>query len=212
MFRHLTILSRFDIHNYVRALHDAVLARFKYPVQTVCRAFPSREAAERFVARLHKADPTASAHMARFQLPREAGPEMIKWAAFSVVLFQESHEEVAFEFWEWFGDGISSRHAEFCVSLFSFMNSDSDRSEYQTVGPASHDPSAITIPEWIDFHTQDKMSIRSRFASSATSADPALKPAGIDDVFLYATGMAAISAIARTLARTSEDSRAVVYG
>lgn len=150
--------------------------------------------------------------MAQFQLPREAGPEMAKWAAFSVVLFQESHEEAAFEFWEWFGDGISSRHAEFCVSLLSFMDSDSDRSGYQTVGPASHDPSSIPIPEWIDVHAQDKMDIRSRLASSATSADPALKPPGNDDVFLYATGMAAISAIARALARTSEDSGAVVYG
>lgn len=196
----------------MKKLHDAVLARFKYPAQTVCRAFPSREAAERFVARLQKEDSTAPAHLARFQLPHEANPEMAKWAAFSVVLFQESHEEVAFEFWEWFGDGISSRHAEFCVSLFSFMNSDSDRSEYQTVGPASHDPGAMTIPGWIDFSTQDKMDIKSRLASSATSADPALKPARGDDVFLFATGMAAISAIARALARTSEDSAAVVYG
>lgn len=150
--------------------------------------------------------------MARFQLPREAGPEMSKWAAFSVVLFHESHEEVAFEFWEWFGDGISSRHAEFCVSLFSFMISDSDSSEYQTVGPASYDLSAMTIPGWIYSYTQDKMDIKSRLASSAKSADPALKSAGNDDVFLYATGMAAISAIARALAQASEDSSAVVYG
>ncbi|KAF3387527.1 hypothetical protein F1880_001518 [Penicillium rolfsii] len=137
---------------------------------------------------------------------------MAKWAAFSVVLFHESHEEVAFEFWEWFGDGISSRHAEFCVSLFSFLNSDSDRSEYQNLGPASYHPSAMTTPEWFESYAQNKIGIKSRLTSSARSADSALKAVCNDDVFLYATGMVAISAIARALARTSEDSAAMVYG
>lgn len=196
----------------MRELHDAVLTRFEHPVQTVCRAFPSPEATERFISRLQREDPTVSVQTARFHLPHEAAPEIAKWAAFSVVLFHESHEEVAFEFWEWFGDGISSKHAEFCVSLFSFMNSNSDQSEYRTVGPASHDLNVMTLPEWIDSSTKDKMDIKSRLASSSTSADPVLKPIENDDVFLYATGMAAISAIAHSLARTSSDSGAVVYG
>ncbi|RHZ63463.1 uncharacterized protein CDV56_108975 [Aspergillus thermomutatus] len=207
-----TSYPRFDIHKCVRELHDAVLARFKHPAHTVCRAFPSPEAAERFVSRLQREDPILSVHTARFHLPHDAVPELAKWAAFSVVLFNESLEEVAFEFWEWFGDGISSRHAEFCLTQFSFLNTGSDQPEYQTVGQDSHDLSAMNLPEWIDSSTKDKMDIKSRLASSATSADPALKPMGNDDVLLYATGMAAISAIARALARTSDDSGAVVYG
>ncbi|KAH8696537.1 cystathionine beta-lyase [Talaromyces proteolyticus] len=207
-----TSYPRFDVHNRVKELHDAVLARFKHPTQTVCRAFPSSEAAERFISRLKRADPSFPVHTARFHLPSDAAPDMAKWAAFSVVLFHESLEGVAYEFWEWFGDGISSRHAEFCLYQFLFLNSESDQSEYWTVGPESHNLSAMTLSEWIDNATSYKTAIKSRLISSARSADPAIKPIGNGDVFLCATGMAAISVIARTLARTSEDSGAVVYG
>ncbi|QKX54315.1 uncharacterized protein TRUGW13939_01401 [Talaromyces rugulosus] len=202
----------FDIHSRIRDLHDAVLARFKHPAQTICRAFPSPEAVERFVSRLRRADPKLPVHTARFHLPCDAAPEMAKWAAFSVVLFHESLEEVAFEFWEWFGDGISSRHAEFCLSQLLFLNSDSDWSEYRTLGHHSHGLSAMALPDWIDTATSAKMAVKSRLASSAKSAYPDMKPIGDDDVLLYSTGMAAISVIARTLARSSEDSGAVVYG
>lgn len=193
-------------------MHDAVLARYKNPAHTVCRAFPSSEAAERFVLRLQREDPALSVHTARFHLSGDADPEMAKWSAFSAVLFHESFEEVAFEFWEWFGDGISSRHAEFCFSQFTVLNSESDQPKYRTISPDSHDLSAMTLPEWIDTAKEDKMTIKSRLASSASSADSAMKPIGADDVFLFATGMAAISFVARTLALTSEDSGAVVYG
>lgn len=196
----------------MKELQNAVLARFNNPTHTICRAFPSSEAAKRFVLRLRREDPTLCVQTARFYLPDDAPPEMSKWTAFSVVLFHESLEEAAFEFWEWFGDGISSRHAEFSFSQFTLLNSQSDYPEYQSVGPDSSECRAMTLPDWIKTSTPDKMAIKSRLASSASSADSGLKHVGKDDVLLFATGMAAISFIGRTLAGTYEDSGAVVYG
>ncbi|KAJ5095318.1 hypothetical protein NUU61_004674 [Penicillium alfredii] len=91
------------------------------------------------------------------------------------------------------------------------MDSECEDPQFCTAGPRS-DLNGMTLPDWVDSATKEKFEIRSRLAVLARSAQFNQKPLRPEDVFLYPTGMAAISAVARSLAQSEEDSGAVVYG
>lgn len=175
-----------------------------------CMIFPSRDAAKNLALKLRKEDPMLPSILVRFFLPCAPIREIPKWANFSAVVYHGSQEEEAIEYWEKFGDGISSRHAEFSLVQFPFMDSECEDPKFCTVAARS-DLNAMT-PGWTDSAAKQKLEIRSRLARLSTSAKPNQKLLRPEDVFLYPTGMAAISAVARVLARSSEDSGAVVYG
>lgn len=177
-----------------------------------CKIFPSHDAGKRLALKLHKEDPVLLTLLARFFfLPCAPIREMPKWANFSVVLYHESKEEEVLQSWEKFGDGISSRYAVLSLVQFPFMDSEYEDPKFCTVAPRS-DLNEMTLPDWVDSATKQKLEIRSRLAMLATSVNPVQRPLMPEDVFLYPTGMAAISAVARVLAQSSEDSGAVVYG
>ncbi|KAH8820749.1 cystathionine beta-lyase [Xylogone sp. PMI_703] len=207
-----TSYPRFGAHDYVIHLHDAIMARFEHPTNMACRAFPSRDAAKRLVSWLKKADPELSSSTARFFFPSALNISTSKWAGFSVVLYHKSLENKASVFWEWFGDGISSRQAAFCLSQFHLLDSESEDPKFQTFAQNPNSLIPAIHSEWIDSATKEKLKIRSQLARFSESAKPNMKQVKTSDVFLYPTGMAAISAVSRTLAQTSSESVAVVYG
>jgi hypothetical protein len=61
------------------------------------------------------------------------------WASFSAVLFPLDLLKQAMGFWRDTGTGISTRHAEFCLSQFDYLVSDSATTKaFCTVGEVGH--------------------------------------------------------------------------
>lgn len=157
---------------------------------------------------------TLPVHTVQFFLSsRFNAPQTARWAGFFAVLYHESLEHEAAQFWEHFGDGISSRHALFCLAQFLFLDSDSanHKSRFQRV-TASSGISSISPLDWSNSALKEKLSIKSLLAKCATSRKPNQKPVRAEDVYLYPNGMCAISAVARGFARKSDGSGVVVYG
>ncbi|KAL8825718.1 MAG: hypothetical protein Q9191_004247, partial [Dirinaria sp. TL-2023a] len=179
-----------------------------------CMIFPSEEAAARCMSTFKNKDSTLPLRSIRFLLSsRIDAPEVAKWASFSAVLYHQTLEYEAAQFWEHFGDGISSRHALFCLAQFQFLDSEpaDSRTGFSTAATSSH-ISSMSFPGWTNSALWEKRCCQSLLAECATSRDPHQKPVSPEDVFLYPNGMSAISAIARGLAHQSDNSEAVIYG
>lgn len=145
-------------------------------------------------------------------LVSEASKENAKWARFYAVLFPEQLTDAANEFWGFLGDGISSRHAVFCLERFSFMDSISTDLSLKTLA-TSHDIEKMPLEPWNHSDAVTKQEIRTMIAGLVTSQKPNQEAVKTQDVFLYPKGMCAIGSVARQLAPTSsETSEAVVFG
>lgn len=201
----------------VKALHDAVMDRLQHPSGLGCWIFPSHDAADRLRETLRKKEAGAQVHAVEFHVRSGCvdSPEVQRWARFVATFFPQTLATEAFLFWLNHGDCISNRHARFCLQLISAMDSvcEPHRDGFQTAGPASSiDIEAMGLPTWTSCH-EDKESIKWTLARSTTAQVPDMKPVGVEDVFLYPTGMLAIGAIARALRKhASGEARAVIYG
>ncbi|KAJ5377605.1 uncharacterized protein N7496_005014 [Penicillium cataractarum] len=178
---------------------------------------PSHDAANRLGQTLRKKEASARVYAVEFRV--RSGhvnhPEVRKWARFVATLFPQSLATDAFLFWLNHGDCISNRHAQFCLESISAMDSvcEPHHNGFQTSGSASNiDMEAITLPT-CKSSQEEKDSIKWTLARSTTSPVPGMKPVGVEDVFLYPTGMLAIGTIARALQEhASGEARAVIYG
>jgi cystathionine gamma-synthase len=194
-------------------LNEAVLERVSASDTTRCRIFPSEDGmkrcAEYIRQRIHDDSPIRELS---FSLPqkRPSDQNMI-WARFSAVLFPEQHREHADEEWDYIGEGISSRHAEFCLERFSFMESTSSDASLQT--RATSLKQTIPLQSWGESDILIKNALKAKIAKYATSQKSGQGMIDPYDVFLYPRGMSAIGAVARLLAPSfSSDSEAVVFG
>ena len=147
-----------------------------------------------------------------FSLARQASKENAAWARFNAVLYPEQSTDYANEFWGFMGDGISSRHAEFCLERFPFMHSVSSDSPLQTYATC-HDSEKIPSEPWdhSDAGTKEKIkALIAKFITSQKQGEAVVRP---QDVLLYPKGMCAIGTVARQLVPTSTpSSEAVVFG
>jgi cystathionine gamma-synthase len=176
--------------------------------------FPAKDAARRFIATMKSSDSTLPVYNIRFFLLSGLNaPETEKWTSFYAVLFHKSLELAAAKFWELFGDGISSRHAAFCLARFPFLESEAVDSgpEFKS-SPTNFSYNDIVLPAWMDSAINEKKLIKSLLARCVRPTCSNLKLAEEDDIYLYSTGMAAISAIARALVSLAGGAGAVVYG
>ena len=135
-----------------------------------------------------------------------------KWACFFVVLFHEQYVDLANEFWGFMGDGISSRHADFCYERFSFMNSVSLDISLQTHAKPQNGQISPLLP-WQHSDSETKDKIKALIAKLVSSDKPGQRPVEPRDVFLYPKGMSAIGKVARRLVpESTHSSEAVVFG
>lgn len=194
-------------------LSNAVLERLAIPENKDCLVFPSKDAAIRCIDYLRQHyDPAVQAEAVLFSLPHGASKMNTIWARFYAVIYDKEAQKTAGKFWTIFGDGISTRHAEFCIRLLHHMCSESQneslRSDATFIKPGN-----IPTPEWAEKHQNAKNEIKTRIASLIRSDNPELAPPSAGDVFLYSKGMSAIFAVARALIPEDERfSEAVVFG
>ncbi|KAK4155042.1 pyridoxal phosphate-dependent transferase [Chaetomidium leptoderma] len=215
---------RFYQHACVQTLNEAVLARLGFGVDdSKCLIFSSPDGARRCVqyfGEAVKGQPFWT-RQAVFRLAVPTADENDKWARFWAVVFpaSDASAEAATAFWGFMGDGISSRHAEFCFDRFLFMESfdaelEKSESRLRTHAPAASGNEAAPPAPWSS--TQDgtaKESLRTMIAGLVTpsSGSESVHP---EDVFLFSKGMCAMGEVARQLAPpyNSPASEAVIFG
>lgn len=190
-----------------------MLDRVGAPQTTRCVIFPSEDGMRRCSRLLrYRTDIAYPVQELSFALSREASTENATWARFSAVLFPEQSIEHAKKFWYSMGDGISSRHAQFCLERFPFMDSVSADSSLQT--DATIDDIAMVPAEpWEHSDLAAKENIKALIAKLVSSQKPSQKAVRPQDVFLYPKGMCAIGTVARSLVPASTNSsEAVIFG
>lgn len=204
---------RFYQHAYVEKLNKAVIDRVGASETTRCVIFPSEDDMRRCSRQLRfRTDIACLIQEVSFGLSLEASTENTTWARFSAVLFPEQLSEHARKFWYSMGDGISSRHAQFCLDRFSFMDSVSSDSSLQTYATCDNIAMVPSEP-WEHSDLETKENIKTLIAKWVSSQKPGQQEVKPQDVFLYPKGMCAIGSVARSLVPTStHSSEAVIFG
>lgn len=131
------------------------------------------------------------------------------WTAVHAVLFSPQNYLIATQFWQHTGEGISSRHAEHCLSIFESYTEACSEPRSRVNSQAG---STGTKPPQYDDDIP-KFKIRERIAACiSTDTDLVL----LDDVFLYPSGMNAIADLYRSLPLAFDDpehkQKVITYG
>lgn len=210
-------------------LNKLVLQRLQAAPAYKCAVFPSLNGAHRCeqylltkaIACDEELTPT---RRISFSLSKKetGNDEVIRWAQFTAVLYDQKLAESIVEFWGWFGDGISSRHAIFCSDRFKLMEIVTTHELLPSPPPsppASEMPHTsqkqVNTPPWPPSASESAQEIRkliAKWAQPMTEVDDLLD--WQRDVFLFQKGMCAISAVARALVPSADTgaSEAVVFG
>lgn len=175
-----------------------------------CLIFPSADASTRCIEMLKSKHPSEEIQRVVFSLARSTNTEESRWTTLFVIVYPEACARSAMFFWKIFGYGISSRHAEYCLSVFPRMSSNAKNPVFQTSA------SSLCLEEptpWKNSATTEKQFLKEKIATLVSSDQLGYSPVSSQDVFLFPTGMCAISAVIRAL-RPSQDveSEAVTYG
>lgn len=177
-----------------------------------CLIFPSENAGTRcakFLKNSHGEE--ILTEILNFSLSGVHQIENIQWARFFAVIYPKDFQKTAEKFWAIFGDGISSRHAEFCLERFDWMGSECCNGMVLSDGEKPQPAPRASWTEEVDMDV--KSTIRSRVAKLISSDDPSMPSIVEKDVLLYPKGMCAISAVARALVPDEDHlSEVVVYG
>lgn len=207
--------DRFHIHQVLQDLSAIVRKRLNIADTHVdCMLFPSETTAQRFVSQLRAKDAKQTVVPVTFYLPDGVSTEHARWGRFVAVIYDRDLHPQARKTWCILGDGMSSRHGEFCKDRINFMHSSSSNSAFQTAAPYSNTTELAPAP-WTDSARHEKQEIKKQIAELVMSEKPGSKIVSPDDVFLYSKGMVAINYVARALLKTlpgPEYNGAVVYG
>jgi cystathionine gamma-synthase len=117
-------VTRFSIHKLIVAFADDIIAKYGIPDQKAM-LFPSSKTAQRchdFIKAKAEASFTGDIKIIDLFLDRskETSKIIAKVSpSISAVIFHKDLFPIAKQYWQHSGDGISSRRAEFCHSLFS---------------------------------------------------------------------------------------------
>lgn len=148
-----------------------------------------------------------------FCLEQEVSRETRIWSHFYAVLFPEQFKQHVEEFWGCFGDGISSRHAQFCLERLPFMRAMGMDSPLPA-DAVRHDVMSIPSVPWRHSDRDTKHELKTLIAKWAASSRPGQATIKPHDVFLYPKGMCAVGTLARVLVPRSSSaaSEAIVFG
>lgn len=146
-------------------------------------------------------------HSAESNVEKDSADELGSWTAIHAVLFEPENILVAKQFWQHTGEGISSRYAEHSLSIFNLYIEGCDELRYRGLIPES----GVSVIPHSDAAAAEKYKIRQRIAALISSDSKAVSP---DDVFLYPSGMNAMSDLyqALILTRKSQVKKVVAYG
>ena len=214
----LSLTRSFLIHPFVQALNRAVLVRLQIKGdETGCTTFPVAGSANRCLAALKAHHHGGSVlEIVRFSLPtllQGSGFPEAQWESFYAVVHPATLGQKAFEYWRDTGDGISSRHAEYCHARLDYLGSTSSNDALRTQPLKSYLIDAEASPAPVKSSAVEKLAVQSFIARLATSEKPGQQLVSVNDVFLYPGGMAAIHAVSRALASLSDHQSEVVgYG
>jgi cystathionine gamma-synthase len=120
---HVSDITRFFVHKIIQGLAAKIAARYGepddqamlFPTSAIagrCRDFFLRHAPELNTQQVRVIDLVPNSEKARSEEFSVISPKI------SAVLFPGSHFKVAKSYWQHTGDGVSSRRAEYCQSLF----------------------------------------------------------------------------------------------
>ncbi|GIZ36589.1 hypothetical protein CKM354_000005900 [Cercospora kikuchii] len=222
---------RFYQHADVEILNKVVLQRLQAAPAYKCAIFPSLNGARRCEQYLltkatacdERLAPTRS--ISFFLSKNEIGnDEVARWAQFTAVLYDQKLAESIVEFWGWFGDGISSRHAIFCSERFNLMEILTTPQNELLPSPPPSPPASemlctsqkqVATTPWPPPASESANEIRkliAKWAQPIAEIDDLLD--WQKDVCLFPKGMCAISAVARALVPSANTgaSEAVVFG
>ncbi|CRG91683.1 cystathionine gamma-synthase [Talaromyces islandicus] len=198
---------RFYINKPVKNLCKAVLQRLQITDDNVgCMLFRSAHAARQLSTTLENVPvDTCSApgiDVVRFSTPLESDTTP-NWANFSAVLFPLDLWKHAMGFWRDTGAGLSTRHAEFCLSQFDYLDSDSTTTKALRTLATRKSPDSLAP---ISSSAADEVkSVIAELATGEVEVHPG-------DVFLYPNGMNAIYALSETLSALEVNSKVAAYG
>ena len=194
--------------------------------------FPSAEVAERCCKFLHqqqqlKEKGQAGESRAWIVALTPRDPRFQRWLSLFAVLYPAGQHRAAKAFWQHTGEGISSRLAPLCADLFrvqGMVRVPVASDEYWRLDQLKLSASATEVDQRQqgeeDEEDRDagcheragvkaKSEIRSRIASLISSESVAVHPS---DVFLYPSGMSAISNIHGVLLATLGAHKCICFG
>ncbi|KAI9372447.1 hypothetical protein BJX61DRAFT_542677 [Aspergillus egyptiacus] len=192
---------------------------------TACMILPSAPAAQRLITTLTGRNTSHHASVSpyiRFGVPAgnddDDGSSASRWATFFAVLYHTDLAPDAMAFWRETGDGISSRHAEFALAWFPYLESQCvDRRFCTNARLPLHRaalPALPSLPSRATTATEVAV-IKALLAASAASDAPDQAPISPKDIFLYQKGLCGIYAVARSLVpenSSAKTSQVVIYG
>ncbi|KAI8633602.1 pyridoxal phosphate-dependent transferase [Xylariaceae sp. FL1651] len=218
------------INTIIQELSATVLKRLQVrDSNTECMIFSSVPSAQRLTTSLTARNTShfISPYI-RFSVPytvtcddkekEKENPNNSRWATFYAVLYHSHLASEAMGFWRETGDGISSRHAEFALTWFRFLESQCIDSSFCT------QPSLNLSKEWLGDAAAlppatttavEVATIKSMIANSAASEKSGQAQLRPQDIFLYQKGLCGIFAVARSLVPKgplAKRSQVVIYG
>ncbi|KAF4336262.1 hypothetical protein FBEOM_9866 [Fusarium beomiforme] len=206
---------RFFINKPLRALIHRVKERLDIEENVeICFIYPSAEIATVCATKMRSAsvEPNPEIHTIRFSTANFGTQEnKNNYLSFSLVLLPPDLKRKAMMFWTNLGAGITNRHAEYCVEHFNQLGSFSLTAKFNTSATVTplQDPSSET---WLQNGPKDMQDLKAYIAQLSTSERTDLKAVKAEDVFIFPTGMNAISTASEAIARLNPDSKVVAYG
>lgn len=220
LFLHTPIdmIWRFYINKPIQELSRVVLQRLRV-TNTSCMVFASSIAARKCITALSSAPaysevPFPLQHV-RFYMPPESnlGDKPTHWANFSAIIIPSDLWKEAMAFWRDTGTGLSTRHAEFCLEEFQYLDSDSLTPEFCTSAPQKRNyrqvPHSLARIQSAASTVDELKAFLAKLATYEQPVEPEVNP---DDVFLYPSGMNAIYSLSESLSSLKAGSTVVAYG
>lgn len=177
-----------------------------------CLLFPSLPSASRCAKAIQEAGGTGNTVIpVQFSRPDRL-PDENSWLNIHVIIFPSKYFSAAFISWIHTGDGISPRHAAFCLTGFDYLHSTSVNPAFCT---ASTKPLAVKgehLPVSHNPETVERDYIKREIATLVQSEDLDQLPPSPNDVFLYPGGMSAVNAVMRAVGDLGVDTGVVAFG
>lgn len=141
-------------------------------------------------------------------LPEGLAQADARWAQFEAIVYPKDRQLDAMAFWRQSGDGITSRQAEYVMSLWQHLVP-VDESGKRLGASTSKEP--VVVPK-LESGEKERKFLREFIAELTTVEDSPRVEA--EDVFLYSKGMSAIYAVSRALRSLNLGGMdtAIVYG
>ncbi|KAJ5287762.1 Pyridoxal phosphate-dependent transferase major region subdomain 2 [Penicillium angulare] len=205
---------RFYINSEIRGLSEAISKRLGLAAfeGVACLVLPSLPSAVRCLKALQEAgtlDGTVTS--VQFSHPEKSSLEA-SWLEFYTIVYPVEHFRTALTYWTDSGDGISTRHAEFCLGWLDYLQSNSSNAAFCTSPVKKLTVKGEEIPKLQTSGILERDCIKQDIAVLLLSEKHGQVPVSPTDVFLYPSGMSAINAVGRTVSSLGINSGVVAFG